>query len=138
MLHYKQKFMRNFVTTITRMVFVTINPAAQKGMKVVSREEMRKPYVEVAEGLETQFSQHMIEQMRKSIPKESESSSAQQYYESLMDYEYAKSMAQSDSGIGLKRVILDQIVPAHLKQEPNAQKVRQAYQATSKELTNEQ
>ena len=117
---------------------MTINPAAQKGMKVVSREEMRKPYVEVAEGLETQFSQHMIEQMRKSIPKESESSSAQQYYESLMDYEYAKSMAQSDSGIGLKRVILDQIVPAHLKQEPNAQKVRQAYQATSKELTNEQ
>jgi len=111
---------------------VTINPAQQKGMKVVSREEMLKPFKDVAEGMETQFSQQMIEQMRKSIPRESEPSSAQQYYESLMDYEYAKSMAQSESGLGLKKVILDQIVPAHLKQTPNAQTVRNAYQANVK------
>jgi Rod binding domain-containing protein len=111
---------------------VNIKPTAQSGMKVVSREEQLKPYKEVAEGIETQFSQQMIEQMRKSIPRESEPSSAQQYYESLMDYEYAKSMAQSDTGIGLKRVIMDQIVPTHLKQQPHAQHVRNAYQANVK------
>lgn len=118
--------------TETRKDAVTINPASQKGMKVVSREEMLKPFKDVAEGMETQFSQQMIEQMRKSIPRESEPSSAQQYYESLMDYEYAKSMAQSESGLGLKKVILDQIVPAHLKQTPHAPTVRNAYQANVK------
>jgi Rod binding domain-containing protein len=115
------------------MVFVTINPAQQhKGMKPVSREEMLKPYVEVAEGMETQFSTHMIEQMRRSIPREKELSSAESYYESLMDHEHAKSMAKSDSGLGLKKVILEQIVPAHLKQQPAPHLVRNAYQANVK------
>jgi Rod binding domain-containing protein len=117
----------------TRMVFVTINTAQNnKGLKPVSREEMLKPYVDVAEGMETQFSNHMIEQMRKSIPREKELSSAESYYESLMDNERAKSMAQSDTGLGLKRVILDQIVPAHLKQQPSAHQARSAYKANVK------
>jgi Rod binding domain-containing protein len=112
---------------------VTINPAQnQRGLKPVSREEMLKPYVEVAEGLETQFTNHMIEQMRRTIPRENDPSAAESYYESLMDNERAKTMAQSDSGIGLKRVILDQIVPAHLKQKPSAQVAQQAYQANVK------
>ncbi|MBY0517733.1 MAG: rod-binding protein [Bacteriovoracaceae bacterium] len=112
---------------------MTINSAHNnKGLKPISREEMLKPYVEVAEGMETQFSNHMIEQMRKSIPREKELSSAESYYESLMDNERAKSMAQSDTGLGLKRVILDQIVPAHLKQQPSAQQARSAYKANVK------
>lgn len=110
----------------------TISGAQTKGLKPISREEMIKPYFDVAEGLETQFSNHMIEQMRKSIPREGEPSSAEQYYESLMDYERAKTMAKSDSGIGLKKVILDQILPAHLKQTPSAQTMRSAYQANVK------
>lgn len=110
----------------------TISGTHNKGLKPISREEMLKPYVDVAEGLETQFSNHMIDQMRRSIPREGEPSSAEQYYESLMDYERAKTMAQSDSGIGLKRVILEQIVPAHLKQTPNAHNVRTAYKANVK------
>ncbi len=103
-----------------------------KGIKLPSREEQRKPYVEVAEGLETQFTNHLVEQMRKSIPRESEPSSAQQYYESLMDYERSKAMAKSDSGIGIKRVVLDQILPQHLKEQPRPQNVRAAYQANVK------
>ena len=112
---------------------MTINPAQQnKGMKTVSREEMLKPYVDVAEGMETQFTNHMIEQMRRTVPRENELSTAESYYESLMDHERAKSMAQSDSGLGLKKVILDQIVPAHLKQQPSPQQVRTAYKANVK------
>ena len=112
---------------------MTINPAHnQRGMKTVSREEMLKPYVEVAEGIETQFTNHMIEQMRRTVPRENEPSSAESYYESLIDNERAKTMAQSDTGLGLKRVILDQIVPAHLKQQPKPQHVQNAYQANVK------
>lgn len=90
-------------------------PSPHTGRKVLSREEQRKPYVDLAEGMETQFASHMIEQMRKTVPRENEPSSAQQYYESLMDHEYAQALAKSDTGIGIKRVVLDQILPAHLK-----------------------
>lgn len=74
-----------------------------------------KPYEEVAEGMEANFTSHMLAEMRKSIPKETPDSSAMDYYNSLMDYERAQAMAKSDSGLGVKKVILDQIVPQHLK-----------------------
>lgn len=102
----------------------------QQGMKVRSHEEQIKPFKEVAEGMETQFASHMIEQMRKSIPREGEVSSAQQYYESLMDYEHAKALATSDTGLGIKKVILDQILPAHLKAPVNPAKAQAAYQVS--------
>ncbi len=112
---------------------MTINPAHKaQGLKPISREEMLKPYVEVAEGMETQFTNHLIEQMRRTVPRETELSSAESYYESLIDNERAKTMAQSDTGLGLKNVILEQIVPAHLKQQPSAHTVRNAYQANVK------
>lgn len=68
--------------------------------------------------------------MRKTIPREDEPSSAQQYYESLMDYEHAKSMAKSDTGIGVKKVILDQILPAHLKAPVKRADAHAAYQVS--------
>lgn len=100
------------------MTAVTPPSPGTRGLKPISKEEMRKPYEEVAEGMETQFASHMIDQMRRTIPRENEPSSAQAYYESLMDSEYAKSLAQSDSGLGIKRVVLEQILPAHLKKNP--------------------
>lgn len=131
----------------TRMDMTVIsNSQPQRGMKTVSREEQLKPFKDVAEGMETHFASHMIEEMRKSIPRENAPSSAQQYYESLMDYEHAKALAQSDTGLGIKKVILDQILPAHLKAPVKRTDAHAAYQVspspdnkatTSKELTNE-
>ena len=109
---------------------VIAKSSPQQGMKVVSREEQLKPYREVAEGMETQFASHMIEQMRKTVPREDEPSTAQQYYESLMDYEHAKSLAKSDTGLGIKRVILDQILPAHLKTPVKRADAQAAYQVS--------
>ena len=100
----------------------------QRGLKPTSREVEMKPYLEVAEGMETQFASHMIEQMRKTIPRENETSSAQAYYESMMDYEYSKSLAKSDTGIGLKKIVLDQILPAHLKAPTHPAQAHAAYQ----------
>ena len=74
-----------------------------------------KPYEEIAEGMEANFTSHMLAEMRKTIPKETPDSSAMEYYNSLMDYERAQLMAKSDSGLGVKKVILDQIVPLNMK-----------------------
>lgn len=83
-------------------------PAAQKTNPV-------KPYEEIAEGMETSFTSHMLAEMRKSIPKEGNDSPSMDYYNSLLDYERAQLMAKSDSGLGIKKVILDQIVPQNMK-----------------------
>lgn len=74
-----------------------------------------KPYEEIAEGMETNFTSHMLAEMRKTVPKETPDSSAMEYYNSLLDYERAQLMAKSDSGLGVKKVILDQIVPQNMK-----------------------
>ncbi len=74
-----------------------------------------KPFEEIAEGMEANFTSHMLAEMRKTVPKETEDSSAMNYYNSLLDYERAQLMAKSDSGLGIKKVILDQIVPQHMK-----------------------
>lgn len=105
------------------------NSPINRGLKAPSREEQLAQYQEVAEGMETQFASYMIEQMRKTVPREGEVSSAQAYYESMMDYEYAKAMAKSDTGIGLKKVVLDQILPAHLKKPVSPAQAQAAYQA---------
>lgn len=74
-----------------------------------------KPYEEIAEGMETSFTQHMLAEMRKTVPKESPDTPAMDYYNSLLDTERAQLMAKSDSGLGVKKVILDQIVPQNMK-----------------------
>ncbi|HLW57579.1 MAG TPA: rod-binding protein [Bacteriovoracaceae bacterium] len=74
-----------------------------------------KPYEEIAEGMEASFTSHLLAEMRKTIPKETPDSSATEYYNSLLDYERAQLMAKSDTGLGIKKVVLDQIVPQHLK-----------------------
>ena len=83
-------------------------PAAQKTNPV-------KPYEDIAEGMETSFTSQMLAEMRKSIPKEGNDTPAMDYYNSLLDYERAQLMAKSDSGLGIKKVILDQIVPQNMK-----------------------
>lgn len=74
-----------------------------------------KPFEDIAEGMEANFTSHMLAEMRKTIPKESPDSSAMEYYNSLLDYERAQLMAKSDTGLGIKKVILDQIVPQNMK-----------------------
>lgn len=74
-----------------------------------------KPYEDIAEGMEANFTSHMLAEMRKTIPKENPDSSAMEYYNSLLDYERSQLMAKSDSGLGVKKVILDQIVPQNMK-----------------------
>jgi Rod binding domain-containing protein len=74
-----------------------------------------REYMEIAEGMESQFIGHLLGEMRKTVHTEEPESSATQFYNSLLDQERSQIMAKTDNGIGLKDIILDQIVPAHLK-----------------------
>ena len=65
-----------------------------------------KPFEDIAEGMEANFTSHMLAEMRKTIPKEGPDSSAMEYYNSLLDFERAQLMAKSDSGLGVKKVII--------------------------------
>ena len=112
-----------------------INPQAQ-ALATAQKNNPVKPYQDIAEGMETSFTSHMLAEMRKTVPKESPDSSAMEYYNSLLDYERAQTMAKSESGLGIKKVILDQIVPQHMKHYlKNAQPAIR--QGMTKENTNE-
>ena len=113
-----------------------VNPQAQALPTTSQRTNPVKPFEDIAEGMEANFTSHMLAEMRKTIPKESPDSSSMDYYNSLLDFERAQLMAKSDSGLGIKKVILDQIVPQNMKHYlKNAhQEVRQGM---TKENTNE-
>jgi Rod binding domain-containing protein len=97
---------------------LNVSPPNSNIKPVKTLEDFRKPYDEVAEGMERQFTNYLLDQMKKGIPKDGESSSAREFYESQLDGEYAEAMAKSDSGIGIKKVILEQILPPQLKKTP--------------------
>jgi Rod binding domain-containing protein len=103
-------------------------PAAQKINPV-------KPYEDIAEGMEATFTQHMLAEMRKSVPKEGADTPAMDYYNSLLDSERAQLMAKSNTGLGVKKVILDQIVPQNMKHylKNSHQEVAQGMTASPKE-----
>lgn len=113
-----------------------VNPQAQALATTSPRTNPVKPFEDIAEGMEANFTSHMLAEMRKTIPKESPDSSAMDYYNSLLDFERAQLMAKSDSGLGIKKVILDQIVPQNMKHYlKNAHP--QVRQGMTKENTNE-
>jgi Rod binding domain-containing protein len=121
------------------MVRVKISPDSRY-LPTAQRTNPVKPYEEIAEGMEANFTAMMLAEMRKTVPKDGPDSPAMDYYNSLLDYERAQLMAKSDSGIGIKKVILDQIVPQnmkhYLKQSPHPE-ARQGMTASTKENTHE-
>ena len=92
-------------------VKVTPNAAALPSQ----RTNPVKPYEDIAEGMEANFTSHLLQQMNRTVPKDTPDSSTMDYYNSLLDTERAQLMAKSDSGLGVKKVILDQIVPMNMK-----------------------
>lgn len=79
----------------------------------IDYSKVPKEYLQVAEGMETQYMDYMIQQMRKTVHKEEAPSTAENYYNSLVDFERAKIMAKENEG-GLKDLILRQILPQHI------------------------
>lgn len=83
--------------------------------------DVPKEYREVAEGMESEFVNFLISEMRKTVNKEEEDSTAQDFYESMLDNEYSQILSKTRGGVGLQKIILDQIYP----QLQNQKKIEQ-------------
>ncbi len=94
------------------------NGLSLKDSKKVIQDDSRfipEPYKEVASGMEQEFARFMIEQMEKTVTRETPESQATAYYKSVVNQERAEAMAETGNGLGLKQMILDQIYPKHLR-----------------------
>ena len=114
--------------------------ADSRNLATTQRTNPIKPYEDIAEGMEANFTSYMLAEMRKTVPQETPDSTSMNYYNSLLDSERAQLMAKSDSGLGVKKVILDQIVPLNMKHYLKAQVAPEASQgmtASTKENTHE-
>ena len=93
-------------------------------------EYVPKPYLEMAEGMESQFTEMMYTEMEKTTGKE-ESSTAEDYYNSMLNEERAK-VTGKDDGIGIKKMILDQVYPAKFRNKENYEAYLKAQNAQIK------
>jgi Rod binding domain-containing protein len=103
-------------------------PIKQETGQTAKYKNVPKPYMDVAKGMEKQFISYMIAQMNNSVKSENKDSSAEKYYKGLMDNERADIMANTKNGIGMKDLVLDQILPSHLKQPANIKAAVKMYQ----------
>jgi Rod binding domain-containing protein len=73
------------------------------------------PYKKVASAMEKQFLNFMISKMNQTIKKNDKNSSAMDYYQGLLTQERSSIMANNNGGVGIKKLILDQIYPNHFR-----------------------
>ncbi len=85
--------------------------------KIDDRQYVPKQYQEVAEGMEQQFAEYMLQQMNKTVNEEdAENAAGMDFYKSMQTSERAKAMAQQNN-LGLQEMILDQIYPKRMRNE---------------------
>lgn len=103
-----------------------------KTESLYKNKRVPEAYKDIASGMERQFIRHMIDEMEKSVKSQTPESPGESYYKSLLADERSKIMAQVDNGIGLKEIILEQIVPQHLKNQPSRFDAVKMYNKDSK------
>ena len=94
-------------------------PIAIKNFKSINKSNDSKfipdPYKKVASSMETQFLNFMISKMKNTINKNNPESSAIEYYNGLINKERSDIMAKNNGGLGIQKLILNQIYPPHLR-----------------------
>ncbi len=75
------------------------------------QRQIPKEYLEIAKSMDTQFSEHLFQEMEKSVQREEEHSTAQDIYSSLLNHERAKALASKNEGKGIQKLVLDEILP---------------------------
>lgn len=65
--------------------------------------------------MEAQFAEFMIEQMNKTVPGHAGKSSAMNIYKQLQNSQRAKVMSETGGGLGVQKVILDQVYPKRFR-----------------------
>lgn len=95
-----------------------IPPKPLNNKTIDDRKYIPKQYQEVAENMEQQFAEFMVNQMNKAVEENDNDNSGggMDYYKSLQTSERAKMMAKQNN-LGLQTVILDQIYPKRMRNE---------------------
>lgn len=111
-----------------------LNPTLPKPDSHVYYKNRRIPkdYMEVAKGMETQFINHMLEELTKNEGSLEDQSFSTKYYKSLLNQERAEIMAANENSIGLKDMVLDQLLPQSPPPANNMNSIN-AYRAISKQ-----
>jgi Rod binding domain-containing protein len=73
------------------------------------------PYKKVAASMEKQFANFMLNEMNKTTGEEFGKDTGSDYYKSLLTSERSKAVSENGDGLGLKKMILDQIYPQRLR-----------------------
>ena len=68
-----------------------------------------KEVMEVAEGIESQFTDHLLREMKKSSSQEL--GPAENIYHSMLDSERSKMMAKTNTGLGIKDIVIRELHP---------------------------
>lgn len=92
----------------------TFNNSKIKNKPYDKYANVPEAYMRIAEGMESQFNQMMIAQMKKTINRADPHSPAARVYDEMLDQHYADIMASKD-GVGIKDVVLEQIYPGFNK-----------------------
>lgn len=83
----------------------TVEVTTNSGTRKIAKE-----IYDVAEGMETQFVNHLINEMSKSVESSEDESTAQSFYQSMLNNERATAISKKGE-IGLKDLIIDQLSP---------------------------
>ena len=86
-----------------------------------------KEYLDVAEGMEAQYINYMLNELNKTVQSERPESAAEKYYKSLINSERAEIMAKTNNGVGIKDLVLDQIYPQHMRRPVNIKQAMNQY-----------
>jgi restriction endonuclease len=76
-----------------------------------------KKYTEFAQGMEQQFAKYMVEQMNKSSGQSQKMDTASSYYKDLLTNEHTKALTETNNGLGIQDLILDDVYPKKFRNE---------------------
>lgn len=78
----------------------------------MQKAQMMKAIEKIAGSLEANFVNLLVKEMKKTVPINGEKSQATGIYESMLDEERSRLVSQTKSGLGIKKIIMDQMVPS--------------------------
>ncbi len=92
------------------------SPPKQQSKKVDSGKFIPPSVKKIAQDYEAQFAELMLQEMQKTAGLENMDTS-QEFYQSLLQKEQAQKLASSSGGLGIQKMILDQVYPEKFRTE---------------------
>jgi len=89
---------------------IPINNTNLQDSKTVNKKFIPEPYLDAAKGMEKQFIQLMVKEMKKTTQSPEANSTGMDYYMDLQSGERADAMVKRNQ-VGLQDLILDKIYP---------------------------